>query len=122
MINVDPDGEETLPANMTREEYEQQLAREESVAGQDDSAEYDPAGEVLMTLGVAAASKAVCELGPGLVNNRFIRIGQGKFPQPGSRRISIGQHQGRKFEIGRGPTGRIDVKVGGNRFTVRPGK
>ena len=50
-----------------------------------------------------------------IVNNRYIRISQGKFPEPNSFRISIGKHQGNKFELGISPSGRIAVKFPGGR-------
>lgn len=55
-------------------------------------------------------------------SNRYIRIGEGKFPEPFSKRISIGSHQGKKLEIGMSRSGRIDVKFGSNRATIRNGK
>jgi RHS repeat-associated protein len=53
--------------------------------------------------------------------NRYIRIGEGKFPEPYSQRISIGNTPGKKIEIGKSPSGRIDFKFGKNRTTIRPG-
>jgi uncharacterized protein RhaS with RHS repeats len=52
--------------------------------------------------------------------NRYIRIGEGKFPAPGSKRISIGGKQGKKIEFGISRDGRIDFKFGGSRTTIRP--
>lgn len=54
-------------------------------------------------------------------SNRFIRVGEGKFPVPFSKRISIGGEKGKKFEIGISPKGRIDVKIGSERYTIRKG-
>lgn len=53
--------------------------------------------------------------------NRYMRIGEGKFPEPFSKRISIGGQQGQKIEIGMSQSGRIDFKFGNYRTTLRPG-
>jgi hypothetical protein len=50
-----------------------------------------------------------------IVNNRYVRIGEGKFPEPYSLRISIGNTPGSKFEIGIAPSGRIAIKFPGGR-------
>lgn len=55
---------------------------------------------------------------PGMkdvVNNRYVRVGPGKFPEPFSYRISIGNTPGGKFEIGIAPSGRIAIKFPGGR-------
>ena len=50
-----------------------------------------------------------------VVNNRYVRVGPGKFPEPFSYRISIGNTPGSKFEIGIAPSGRIAIKFPGGR-------
>jgi hypothetical protein len=44
-------------------------------------------------------------------SNRYMRIGKGKFPKPGSYRISIGKHQGKKIEAGISKDGTFKVKL-----------
>lgn len=67
------------------------------------------------------AAGAVAQVAPLLVNNRYIRIGEGKFPEPYSKRISIGNTPGKKVELGISPKGRIDFKIGNNRINLREG-
>lgn len=76
--------------------------------------------EIYEGAGIIAAG-AFARMAPLFVNNRYIRIGEGKFPEPFSKRISIGNTPGKKLEIGISPKGRIDFKMGNNRITVRDG-
>jgi RHS repeat-associated protein len=50
-----------------------------------------------------------------VLNNRYVRVGPGKFPEPFSYRISIGNTPGNKFEVGIAPSGRIAIKFPGGR-------
>ena len=68
--------------------------------------------------GTLAAGLTVAPLA---INNRFLRVGEGKFPEPFSKRISIGSQKGKKIEAGISKQGRIDVKVGPFRKTIRKG-
>ncbi len=70
----------------------------------------DPEGEFAIPI--------VIILAPYLLHNRFTRSGEGKFPEPYSQRISIGNTPGRKFEIGMSRRGRIDIKIGSLRQTL----
>jgi RHS repeat-associated protein len=66
-----------------------------------------------------SAAPAVASGVAKLLNNRYVRVGEGKFPEPYSKRVSIGKHKNKKFEIGRSKSGRIDVKLGKIRKTIR---
>lgn len=78
---------------------------------------YMTATTAVAATGVAAA--AAPELAGAAINNRYIRIGEGKFPEPFSKRISIGNTQGSKIEVGMSRSGRIDIKFGANRYTIK---
>jgi RHS repeat-associated protein len=83
------------------------------------------AGRIAVGAGIGAGIGAAAVIAPAVIAapnaNPYIRIGEGKFPEPFSLRISIGNTPGKKAEIGMSQSGRIDVKFGPYRTTVRPG-
>lgn len=83
------------------------------------------AGRIAVGATIGAGLGAAAVIAPAVIAapnaNPYIRIGEGKFPEPYSQRISIGNTPGKKAEIGMSESGRIDIKLGNWRTTVRPG-
>ena len=79
------------------------------------------ATDEVINAAVTVGSFVFFEALPFLTNNRYLRIGEGKFPEPFSKRISIGNTPGSKIELGISPKGRIDFKFGDKRYTIKGG-
>ena len=80
----DPDGLEAIPEHLSKEEFEEQIARELAVYDQDDSIENDPLGEALLLGAAVGATNSVYRSG--------VNVWARQYPNAGG--VGIGLNKG----------------------------